>query len=140
MEKIIAMPRHEMWRFQYRKNRYLEHINIEDLEQRFADIFNNVTILTDECKISLHPFENGGREWMELFTHVLEEYVIRFGNYPAGIGESFKEKVKAPNPLSQIAIKASKLITKLKIDQNQNLYKYSRASCKMSGRHESASM
>jgi hypothetical protein len=102
------MHRQEIWRLLYRKRRYLEHLNKEDLAQRGKDILSNLTLLTDELQIGFQPVDRGGSYWMEIFTHLLEECSLRdislndilskdekdnpFPNYEiGGLAESVKE-------------------------------------------------
>lgn len=88
------MKLHEHWRAEYRKKRYMEHINQDELEQRVRDIFTNITVLTPEGKIGLPPIEKGGGYWMQIWTDVLEELVIRGG----GFREGFLKNTPMPNP------------------------------------------
>jgi hypothetical protein len=65
------------WRHDYRLDRYLEHLSLDELEQRVRDIFTNVSVLSEDGKLSLPPVEKGTGYWMQLFTHVLEEFALR---------------------------------------------------------------
>jgi hypothetical protein len=65
------------WRQDYRLDRYLEHLSLDELEQRVRDIFTNVSVLSEDGKLSLPPVEKGTGYWMQLFTHVLEEFALR---------------------------------------------------------------
>src|SRR6266542_4773681 len=79
-----AMPRHEAWRAMYRDRRYAGHLSQPELSRRFRDIFINLLTLRTDGKISvLSNLDEMGR-WTELFTHMLEEFKLRHGPYPAG--------------------------------------------------------
>jgi hypothetical protein len=79
----MAMTRQDAWRAAYRARRYLENATPDLLIRRFIDIFHNLRTLTPEGKLGvLAPQPNGG-VWMELFTHVLEEYQLRGMDYGA---------------------------------------------------------
>lgn len=73
------MKRHEMWRGQYRSRRYVEHLADDEVRQRAKDVFLNMLVITEEAKIGLPPINPESTCWMILWTHVLEEFVIRFG-------------------------------------------------------------
>jgi len=92
------MKRHELWRLQYRQRRYLEHLSEQDLQQRAKDILCNITVLTDTGKIGLHPVEDEGGYWIEIFTHLLEEFQIRFGPFPAGFTNGFIKEAQIITP------------------------------------------
>jgi hypothetical protein len=47
-------------------------------------VLTNVTELTPEGKIGVIPAEGDGLEWWRKWTHVAEEFQLRFGPYPAG--------------------------------------------------------
>lgn len=104
------MKRHEMWRQQYHNRRYMEYLNIEELQQRAKDIYLNILILTPEAKLGLVPLSDRGAYWGTLFTHILEEFKLRFGLYPAGFSNGFMKDVKIPDPTSPIALKAAEVV------------------------------
>ncbi len=83
------MKRHEMWRMQYQARRYMEHQSVDDIGQRVRDVILNQMILTEESKIGLHPINEEGVYWMVMWTHLLEEFSIRYGPYPAGFDKGF---------------------------------------------------
>jgi hypothetical protein len=92
------MKWYEYLRQQYRSHRYLDHLTEEELRQRAKDIFCNSLTLTNEGKIGLHPPKREGEYWMLLWTHVLEEFVLRYGPYPAGFTNGFIKKAQIPKP------------------------------------------
>jgi hypothetical protein len=79
------MKRHEWWRMQYRKRRYMEYLDDAGLAVRFHDVMKNSLTLTEKGQIGLlsEPIT-----WLELFTHVLEEYGLR-GGIPPGVMKDF---------------------------------------------------
>jgi hypothetical protein len=74
----------DTWREEYRRDRYLEHTNQEEIEQRTRDIFTNVLILDEGGKLTLARMEKGTGFWMRLFTHILEECALRHGGFRMG--------------------------------------------------------
>ncbi len=97
------MRRHELWRQQYRlSGRYMQHLKEEELQQRARDVFNNLIQLNHEPKISL-PVPREGEKWMILWTHVLEEFVIRFGPFPSGFENGFMKNMRIPDTASTLA-------------------------------------
>jgi hypothetical protein len=76
------MPRHKVWRKQYRQRRYMEYLTEDELVQRAKDILSNTTVLTDDLKIGLHPIGAEGEYWWRKFTDFLEECVLREYRYP----------------------------------------------------------
>lgn len=81
--QTIPVKRHQVWRLKYRKRRYLEHVTRDDLSSLARDIVCNLTTLERNGKIGLLNPE-AGDGWMELFTHVLEEYSLRRQYFPPG--------------------------------------------------------
>jgi hypothetical protein len=73
---VQPMKLHEMWRHTYRQQRYLEHATSKELRQRQYDLMDNMCDFTAEGKLSFRdPREKG--EWLEYFTHLLEEFALR---------------------------------------------------------------
>lgn len=79
------MRGHERWRMEYRKRRYMEHLNDADLALRLRDVMKNSLTLTKNGQIGLL---NEPLTWLELFTHVHEEYGLR-GGVPPGVMNDF---------------------------------------------------
>lgn len=75
--------RQELWQMQYRAKRYLQHLSLEDLAQRFNDILANLTVLTEDGTIGcLRPSEGEGVYWWMVCTHVLDEWFLRGETLP----------------------------------------------------------
>lgn len=92
------MVRHELWRSEYKKNRYLEYLTQHDLEERTKHIISNMTILDNTGMISLHNINETGLYWMQVWTHTLEEFALRFGSYPNGFLNGFIAKAEVVQP------------------------------------------
>ena len=118
------MKRHEMWRFQYRQLRYMEHLSVAELKQRARDIFLNITTINNENKIIPVSLNEGGFEWIRLFTHICEEFVIRFGPYPAGFTDGFIKETPIPNPGLENSVKACKIVKKLNLQAGSFFVKF----------------
>jgi hypothetical protein len=124
---VQSLKRHEFWRQQYRLRRYMEHLNEDDLQKRANDIFINLTLLNEDAKISLPKLSSDTEKWIILWTHLLEEFVIRFGPYPAGFTNGFMKDVRIPDPRSPNAPKAAKAVKVTSLPQGDYLFKYSKA-------------
>lgn len=119
------MKRHEMWRMQYHSRRYMEHLSDDGIEQRVRDVILNQTVLTEENKIGLHPINKEGEYWMVMWTHLLEEFLIRYGPYPAGFDKKLIKNLKLPFSDSPTAEKVCKAVKQLNIEAGKFLFKYS---------------
>jgi hypothetical protein len=71
---------HEVWRYEYLRQPYLLGTADENLAARFRHIFINLTELGNNGLIGLLPVEQ--TEFMQKFTHLLEEYGARGGQPP----------------------------------------------------------
>lgn len=117
------IKRHELWRLQYRSRRYLEHLSQDELITRFNDVFTNQLLLNEQLKISFHPINEEGEYWMIIFTHILEEFVLRGYKPPEPIGERFQE-VQIPKYDWAGLPKAVESFKKINLVQGQFLLKY----------------
>lgn len=96
----VMLPRHEVWRNQYRQRRYLEFLNKDDLIQRAKDVLANTTLLNEELKISFHPVGPEGEYWWRRFTDILEEFTLRkyeYDHVAEQIAEAQIPKYDSPN-------------------------------------------
>lgn len=105
-------------------NRYMEYLSKEELEQRAIDIFSNLMILSSDGKISLRKIDNYGLYWMDLWTELLEEFLIRYGDFPNGFESNFLKEAKIVK--SDIDNKAKLAIEKIGGIKDNCLYKYSK--------------
>lgn len=105
----------------------MEHLKERDLQQRAKDIFNNLTLLNEESKISLPPLSTETEKWMILWTHVLEEFVVRFGPYPAGFISGFMNEARIPDPRSPLASKAANAVKSTNLPKGEYLFKYGKS-------------
>jgi hypothetical protein len=106
---VFPMEKHEFWRLAYRRDRYLEHASEPELMSRTRDIISNITELTYDGKIGLILPEAGGMYWMELFTYVLEELVLR----GSGFQPEFMKDAAVPKPTFPIDPRAKSLLRQL---------------------------
>src|ERR1700680_1275335 len=104
----VNMQRHQFWRLMYRQTRYLEHAPHIDLANRARDIIGNLTTLEYNGKIGLVQIKDGVY-WMELFTHVLEELVLRKAGFPSG----FMKGAAVPKPTFPSDPRGQKLLEQL---------------------------
>jgi len=101
----------------------MEHLKEHDLQQRAKDVINNLTLLNEESKISLPKLSSETEKWMILWTHILEEFVIRFGPYPAGFTTGCMKDVRIPDPRSPLAPKAANAVKTTCFPQGDYLFK-----------------
>lgn len=118
------MKLHEIFRLQYRTQRYMEHLSAVELEQRFKDVLLNQLVLTEENKIGLNPMNQEGKYWIRIFTHLCEEFKIRYGPFPAGFKNGFLKDMRIPSPSMDAATKACNAINNKKLNSKNLLFKY----------------
>lgn len=122
------MNRNEAWRLQYRLRRYMEYLSDSELKQRARDVFLNVITISNQNKFDLVPLNDGGSEWLRLFTHLCEEFKIRFGPFPAGFTDGFIKKTPIPDPLSIISSRACDIVKQLSLQPRTYLIEYGKSS------------
>lgn len=118
------MVRHEYWRAEYRKARYMEFLSQHDLEERTKYIISNMTVLSDEGRISLHGINHTGIYWMQTWTHICEEFSLRFGPYPNGFKDGFIKNAEIVNPSFPEKPKAVSAIQSIGGVKDGSLYKF----------------
>jgi hypothetical protein len=101
------MKRHEAWRLAYRNRRYCEHLSQSELNRRLRDLILNLLRVTREAKIGLPQMDEAGMRWMQVWTHALEEMVLRHGPYPAGFTREILHIEPFPDFASELARKAA---------------------------------
>ena len=112
------MKNYEIWHHEYLKDRYMDHLSKKDLEQHTKDIFLNIINLTSDAKIGLSPANHGGVYWMRLWTHILAEFRLRYGNIYKGLESGFMSSVPIPrpeNPISKQAVCALEEFKKMNL-------------------------
>ena len=123
----MKMVKHEFWRQQYRKDRYMEFLLSEEVEERTKDIFTNIMLLSNKGQISLHNMDGVGEYWMILFTHVLEEFQFRYGPYPNGFINGFLKSADIIKPTFPEPPKAKSAIESIGGLKPNQLYKFGKA-------------
>lgn len=108
------IPLHEVWRSAYRKNRYCQHLSQEELNRRVRDVFLRMLTLTPEAKVGVVAVDPEGVRWMELWTHVLEEMVLRFGPFPSGFTREILHTEPFPDFVGELAAKAASRLEHLR--------------------------
>ena len=116
------MARSDVWRLQYRNDRYARHLSHGELAQRFHDILLNLLTATPNGiglrsgEIAAGEISNASTIWMERVTHVLEEFRVRYGPYPAGLRDAAPPPSKIPEFASELARKAARRLEELGAD------------------------
>ncbi|MGA2085236.1 MAG: hypothetical protein ABSG60_06950 [Terracidiphilus sp.] len=119
------MTRGEFWRLSYRARRYLSHLSVDELAKRSQDVLANVSILTPQGQIGLRsPKETIGYPWMELWTHIIEE----FGSREMGMPPDILDPETIPNPTAPIPAKGFLESQGLKKELSGCLVKYGKRS------------
>ena len=72
---------HEMWRHAYLAHPYLLGAPDDRIADRFCDLFKNAMELSPRGQITPVPLSETD-EFMQVFTHMLEEYISRGGQAP----------------------------------------------------------
>lgn len=122
--KPQAMTRADFWRKQYRIRRYLEFLNDAELAQRLRDVVNNGVTLTYEGKLGFRRLQQGGELWIELFTHVHEEYCFRKKDFPKDV----LKNARLPRPTWPNKPLGVDLVNKVKgLRQGEYLIKYGKS-------------
>lgn len=118
------IPYHEVLRLWYRKNRYLKNVDDKEIKQRAKDIICNLLIITENNMIGFRPWAEGGNYWFTVWTHVVEEFALRFGPYPAGFSEDIIKNWHIPDPMFPANKKAIEAIKDLDFIVDKHLIKY----------------
>lgn len=122
------MQRHEVWRKMYRENRYCRHLSQKELNQRIRDVVVNMLRLTPEVKIGLPPWESDGERAMEIFTHVLEEMVLRHGPYPNGFTHDILHSEEPfPDLVGELGAKAASVLASRGLRSDDVFIKFGKA-------------
>lgn len=121
------MPRDEMWRKAYRHDRYLMALTQLELNRRFRDLVRNLLILTPDAKIGLPPMNPAALEWWVLMTHVIEEFQLTYGPYPAGFTGEVHREEKFPDLAGALAKKAASALAARGLKSREVFLKYGSA-------------
>lgn len=111
----------------YRDNRYCRHLSQKELNQRVRDVFLNNLRLTPEGKIGLPPMGPEGMRDMELWTHVLEEMVLRHGPYPNGFTREILHSEPFPDLVGELGRKAASVLSTRGLKPNEVFIKFGKA-------------
>ena len=87
----------------------------------------NMTVLSHDGKVGLHGVDQMGHYWMEKWTHLLEEYVIRYGPYPNGFIRGSLKNAPIVNPTYPEIPKSKSAIDSIGGIQNGSLYKFGKS-------------
>ena len=120
------MKLHEYWRVQYAENRYLRHLNEEELLQRGRDTINNPLTLESDGKIGLIDMKRFGHEAMERFTHFLEECRLRGWSF-LETARKLRLKETMPDYASKLGKRAAKAIESSGTSGKAKLLKFGKA-------------
>jgi len=113
------MSRGDVWRLQYRQDRYAKHLTPPELNQRIRDIVVNMLEVTPNgigigsMDIGADEVSNASTLWFEKWTHMLEEMKLRYGPYPAGFSREILHKEPLPDLASELAKKATRRLEAL---------------------------
>ena len=118
-----GIPRHDLWRRQYRANRYARHLSRLELNKRLRDLMLNMLTVTPGAKIGLLQMDRVGAELMKKWTHALEEMVCRYGPYPAGFDRDILHSEPFPDFASELAASAAARMRALGLKRGEVLIK-----------------
>jgi hypothetical protein len=124
------MARSDVWRLQYRRDRYARHLSHTELIRCFHDLLLNLLTVTPNGigfhsgEVSPDEISNASTIWMEKSTHVLEEFKLRYGPYPAGLQGTVPPPSKVPEFASELARKAARRLEALGADPGDIFVKF----------------
>jgi len=91
-EQPKRLARHEVWRHAYLARPYLIGAPDDRVAERFRSIFLNVSEIGPEGKLRPVPMSDTD-EYMQVFTHLLEEYESRCRGIPTTLIQSSREPI-----------------------------------------------
>ena len=100
----MHIARHEAWRLDYRANRYLRDLTDLDVLARAGHIATNLLTHSSDGRLAVKPLD-ADSTWMQRYTHVLEELVIRCID---SRNQEIVNAMNSPIPKSPKVIKALK--------------------------------
>jgi hypothetical protein len=112
---------HNIWASEYRARRYMEHLNEEELIQRLADVVENLTEMNSEGRLYLSHPSGESTHFLMLWSHILEEYVIRGAGYEPGITMG---RIPLPRSEWPHSAQAAAALRKAKLRPQSYLLKY----------------
>lgn len=124
------MPRHEEWRRDYRADRYMAHISAAELETRAKDVYMNLLVISRAGKLGVLPTTTSGVQWMIAFTHLLEEFHLRYGPYPNGFTGGFFKRANefhVLSPSKALTQRAAAAVASQSMGSGAYLVKYGKA-------------
>jgi hypothetical protein len=109
---VQTMKRHESWRLEYRANRYMRDLTVEELLARAGDFLTNLSVHSMDGRIAMKPVDlHGDSSGTQRFTHVLEEMTIRGIDHR---NSKIIEAMKPPKPKSPKVMRALKTLARRK--------------------------
>lgn len=113
----------DLWEKQYRNNRYMIYLSVEELKQRSCDIVANISTLTAHGQIGVVEAHKGF--WWERFTHMLEEIRLRnIADCKDIIGNAFSEDLFPIKPTYPEIPRAQRAIEKIKGLKGNVLFRF----------------
>ena len=94
------------WRLGYQSQRYMRHLTQDELDLRHRELMVNHTELMPNVKLGLFVLDQGGVVWMQMVTELLEEYRLRYGQFPNGFRDGLMKDINIPRPDNPIAARA----------------------------------
>ncbi|MBN1638549.1 MAG: hypothetical protein JW866_06270 [Ignavibacteriales bacterium] len=107
----------------YRKNRYMDHLSKDDLFIRAKDILINCIEINKDGKISADLSDDYGQFFWVRWTHIIEEYKLRYGSFRPMFDGQNSEGLNIPKNFPLIN-RANAKINNVKKNSNPTLYKY----------------
>lgn len=92
---MAQIRREDLWRLQYREDRYMRDISTADLLTRAGDLISAMLCYTSDGKVGIEPINVAELSSMERFAHALEEMRLRgLSHRQAGI----QKALNVPQP------------------------------------------
>lgn len=90
----VTMTNQQWIDYFYHRDRYLQHLSLEDLIQRTVDVLSNYPTLRPDGRIGLLPIDETGQYWFTLFCNIMTELELRGETLPDG----FLTNAPVPKP------------------------------------------
>ncbi|HYS86211.1 MAG TPA: hypothetical protein VEN78_14595 [Bradyrhizobium sp.] len=84
----------------------------------------NLLALTPEGRIGLKDAAGEGERWLQLWTHVLEAFALRFGPYPAGFAKEISATLQLPKTTFPAVPPGYKALSRLDLKPGGILLKF----------------
>lgn len=113
------VTRSEYWTMHYYSAPYLQHLTQDELNERFADIHNNLLTIEENRQIGVLKADEASDYWSAAFSHAVSESGLR-----GGLQGNWQKKLNYPD-YNWVGIdKVSEIVNRLNLRAGDYLVKY----------------